>query len=266
MIKKIFFLLTLLLGVKMAKAQYEIRHNLTFGLNYSNLYAKKVDKEKIIVNIDSHTVSDEGVDSITYRANSQDTYLDYSTVGTVNWFVGYKMTLDFNKRYSFDVGLILNKKGFETKINTDYWSKDLTWNQFYESTKYFPLAGYQYRYHEEYEVYRLEIPFYMKVNVNTMLSVYGGMNFGFQMHSSDKNKPLGTRSITNTNGSVVVGQYYVESEFDADLVLGLDAMIGKQFSLFIQGEYGVQSLDANRETGIRFYGLKVGMNYVFKRI
>jgi len=266
MIKKIFLLLALTFMTQLTYAQYEIRHNLTFGLNYTNLRAKKVDEKDVVTNIHSVTTLPDGTDTTIFRPNPQDTYLDFATEGTTNWFVGYKLTLDFNQRYSFDVGLVLNKKGYKTKINTDFWNKNLTWDQFYESTSYFPGSAQQYRYHEEYEVYRLELPFYSKVNLNSFISAYGGFNFSFELASTDENKPLGTRSLTENGNSVVIGQYYTSTGFDADLVVGIDALFGKQVSVFLQGEYGLQSIDANRESGIRFYGIKMGVNYVFKRL
>lgn len=266
MLKKAFVFLSLIVGLDKAYAQYEIRHNLTFGTNYTNLFAKKQSESDIAVNVDTSFTLPNGVDTTVFRANTQDTYLDYKTVGTVNWFVGYKLTLDFNQRYSFDVGLVLNKKGYKTEMNTDVHHKDLTFDQLYEGTEHYPLPGYLYRYHEDYSVYRLELPFYGKVNMNSFLSVYGGFNFSFEIHTTDKRKPLGTRSLTKSGNQIFVDQYTMDTGFDADGVIGIDALFGKKISVFIQGEYGLQSIDAHRETGIRFVGVKIGCNYVFKRL
>lgn len=266
MLKKAFVFLSLIAGCYTASAQYEIRHNLTFGANYSNLIAKKINQSDIAVNIDSTFTQSNGRDTTVLRANPQDSYLDYKTIGTVNWFVGYKLTLDFNQRYSFDVGLVLNKKGYQTQMNSDVHHKDLTFDQLYEGTKYYPLSGTQYRYHEDYSVYRLEIPFYGKVNMNSFLSVYGGFNFSFELNTSDKNKPLGTRLININGNQYTVEQYTTDTNFDIDGVIGVDALFGRRVSVFIQGEYGLQSIDAHRETGIRFVGVKIGCNYVFKRL
>lgn len=266
MLKKALVFLSLIVGVHEASAQYEIRHNLTFGTGYTNLIAKKHNQSDIAVNIDSVYTLDNGMDTTVLRANPQDTYLDYKTVGTINWFVGYKLTLDFNQRYSFDVGLVLNTKGYTTEMNSDVHHKELTFDQLYEGTKYYPLSGHTYRYHEEYSVYRLELPFYGKVNMNSFLSVYGGFNFSFELNSSDKRKPLGTRTLIHNGNQVSVEQYLTDTNFDIDGVIGVDALFGKRVSVFIQGEYGLQSIDTQRETGIRFVGVKIGCNYVFKRL
>ena len=266
MLKKALVFLSLILGLQSAYAQYEIRHSLSFGTNYTNIIAKKFDQADIAVNIDSIYTQSNGRDTTVLRANPQDSYLDFRTVATVNWFVGYKLTLDFNQRYSFDVGLVLNKRGYRTEMNTDVHAKDLTFDQLYEGTKYYPLPGSLYRYHEDYSVYRLELPFYGKMNMNSFLSIYGGFNFSFELNSSDKRKPLGARAIHFDGNTHTVEQYLTDTNFDIDGVIGIDALFGRRVSLFIQGEYGLQSIDTQRETGIRFVGVKIGCNYVFKRL
>lgn len=266
MLKRTFIILGLILGLQETYAQYEIRHSLTFGTNYTDLFAKKQDIDDIAVNIDTTYTLPNGVDTTIYRPNTQDTYLDFRTVGTFNWFIGYKLTLDFNQRYSFDVGIVLNKKGYKTEMNTDVHAEDLTFEQMYQGTKYYPLSGKVYRYHEDYEVYRLELPFYAKVNMNSFLSVYGGFNFAFELNTSDRLKPLGTRGISRDGVIYIVDQYLTDTNFDVDGVIGVDALFGRRVSVFIQGEYGLQSIDTYRESGIRFVGVRIGCNYVFKRL
>ena len=266
MLKQTFIILSLILGIQQANAQYEIRHNLTFGTNYTNLFIKKQNQSDIAVNIDSSYTLPNGADTTVLRANPQDTYVDFTTVGTVNWFVGYKLTLDFNQRYSFDVGLVLNKRGYRTEVNSDIYAKGVTFQDIYEGTKYYPLPGYVYRYHEDFSEYRLELPFYAKVNMNSFLSIYGGFNFSFLLNSTDKHKPLGTRSIRRVGDNYSVEQYITDTNFDADGVIGIDALFGRRVSVFIQGEYGLQNIDIHREAGARFVGVKIGCNYVFKRL
>ncbi len=267
MFKKVFVFLGLIVGMQHGYAQYEIRHNLTFGANSTNIIAKKFDQSSLAVNIDSVYTLSNGKDTTVLRANPQDTYLDYNTTMTANWFVGYKLTLDFNQRYSFDVGVVLNKRGFRTEMNRDVHHKDLTFDQLYEANKYYPLSGKLYRFHEDYSEYRLELPLYGKVNMNSFLSIYGGFNFSFQIQSSDKTKALGTHSIVKrADGGFNVILYNMNTDFDIDGVLGIDALFGRKFSVFIQGEYGLQSIDVYRSTGIRFVGVKMGFNYVFKRL
>lgn len=266
MLKKTFIILGLILGIQQSYAQYEIRHSLTFGTNYTNLFAKKQSQTSIAANIDSTYTLTDGTDTTVLRANPQDSHLDFNTIGTVNWFVGYKLTLDFNQRYSFDVGVILNKRGYKTEVNSNVYAKGVTFDDIYQGTKYYPLPGKVYRYHEDYSVYRLELPFYGKVNMNSFLSIYGGFNFSFELNTSDRYKPLGTRGISKNNGNYVVDQYLTDTNFDADGVIGIDALFGRKISVFIQGEYGLQSIDTYRESGIRFVGVKVGCNYVFKRL
>lgn len=270
MYKKALIAVGLLFAIQTVQAQYELRQNITFGLNYTNLWAKTFDKEDIAHNIDTTYYNDKGERVDSLRANAQDTKMDFVTEATFNYFIGYKLTLDFNQRYSFDIGLVLNRKGYTTAVNkkvfSDFDGKETLWEDIYESTVYFPLAGHRSRYHEDYEVYRLEIPFYTKINMNTFLSVYGGVNLSFELWSTDEHKPLGTRSLTNKGTkNVIVGQYYTDTGTDIDGVIGIDARFNKNISFFAQGEIGLMDIAATRDSGIRFYGLKLGINYVFHR-
>ena len=102
MTKFIFSCACALLFVFEGFSQYQIRHQLTFGINHTNLYARKVDNTEIRVNytyIDGDRV---------YRPHQQETQLDFVTEAEQNWFIGYRMTLDFNQRYSIDIGAIVS--------------------------------------------------------------------------------------------------------------------------------------------------------------
>ncbi|MGB0428620.1 MAG: outer membrane beta-barrel protein [Flavobacteriales bacterium] len=255
MTKFIFSCVFALLFVFEGFSQYQIRHQFTLGLNSTNLYARSLDTDEIRVN---YEIDDQ--DKEKYRANTQNTLLDFETEATQNWFIGYRLTLDFNQRYSIDLGAIVSKWGYTTKISKEHWG-DLEWDEIYTALAYFPLKKRDYRYDEDFEDYRIEIPVLFKKNINSFVAAYAGFNGSVSLKSSDEFKPIGTRSISDNN--INVEQYITDNDVSVGLVGGLDALFGQRFSIFAQGEYSLRSIDQHRESKIRFVAVKIGLNYVF---
>jgi hypothetical protein len=264
--KIVLFLISLFLGINSLFAQYEIRHQITFGHNLTDLYARKFDpKDGIAMNNEKLAFALAYPDKEAPKYQTQ--RLDFNTQSYHGFFAGYIMTLDFNRRYSIDFGAMISHRGYKTKLDTSLYNfKDF--HELYGINPAFGSAkdGSLHRYHEDFNHWMLEIPVYFKKNINSVFSAYLGTNIGIQLLSTDRRKPLTVYDIASDNNTDVLYLRYTDIDIDISAVAGLELLVSKSIAFFAQGEYSLLSLDGARETGVHFIGLKSGVKITFDRM
>lgn len=262
--KKFLLIFSLLIGLQNVLAQYEVRHQISYGYQYSDLRARKFDP-----NTESGiAINQQRIESMILNPDLnlelQKTKLDFITKPTDNYFFGYRVTLDFNKRYSFDMGILIVKKGYKTELDKEIYQYE-SFDELYGINKAFGANSNDYRYEEDFSHWTLELPFLYKQNLNSIVSAYGGLNVGIQIFSSDKDKPLAVKDIAGEEGGLLY-LYKTDLATQAAAVVGLDVLLWNKISIFGQAEYTLNQIDDYRESGVHFWGIKAGMNIVFSRM
>ncbi|MCT4664846.1 MAG: outer membrane beta-barrel protein [Flavobacteriales bacterium] len=248
-------------------AQYEIRHHITAGISYSNLFAWNKDTFELAANefVHEHAVSNPNIKQ-NYRKND----LAFKSVGKMNGFIGYRMTMDFNKRFSLDFGATLIRKSYDTEVNREIYNYD-THRDMYRLIPEFWFPSKQLMdYDEGFEAYFLEFPVKYKQNINSIISLYGGVTFGVLMYSNNKNKVLGVnridRTVSEGKTSYVIYQYNTNLATDISSSVGIDFNFYDNVAVFLQLDYGLMSIDNHRDSRIKFVGLRLGTAITFAKV